>query len=122
MSTGNVVISGNVSGSPVGNRNFGPSSIIANTAVDATMVVSLSAGANTITVPTGATVCVIAGPNAVNPIPNPTSAVVLTIKGVTGDTGIAISAKWPTLLSWDTAPATFVINATITATVELWFM
>lgn len=121
MSTGTVTVSGNVSGSPVGSRSISQT-ITASTAVDATQVLTLSSGNNTVTVPTGATVCVIAGPNAVSPIPNPSYAGVLTVKGVAGDTGIIMSAKWPTVLSWDTAPANFVINATVLCTVELWFM
>jgi len=121
VSSGNITLTGAVQGGPVGARTFGPMTITLSTAVDATQVLSLSSGANTVTVPTGATVCVITGPNAVSPTPNPLSAAVLTVKGVTGDTGVQVSAKWPTMLSWDTAPATFVINATVSCTVELWF-
>lgn len=120
MSTGTVTVSGNVSGSPVGARSFAATITVPN-AVDATQVVTLSSGNNTVTVPTGATVCVIAGPNAVSPIPNPSYAGVLTVKGVAGDTGVVMSAKWPQVLAWDTAPASFVINATVLCTVELWF-
>ena len=123
MSTGTLTVSGNVSGSPVGARTINMN-IITASAVDATQVLTLSIGANTVTVPAGATLCVIAGPNAVSPIPNPNYGGVLTVKGVAGDTGVAMSAKWPTVLSWDVgaAPASFVINATVGCTIELWFM
>lgn len=120
MTTANIVLTGNVSGGPVGNRNFGPSAVTSSSAVDATQVVTVSTN-TTITVPTGATGVFIAGPNAVSPIPNPNYAGVLTVKGVAGDTGIVMSAKWPQFLAWDTPPASFVINATVSCTVELWF-
>lgn len=122
MSTvGNVTLQGNVTGAPTGSRTFGPISIPLASAVDATQVLSLSSGNTTITVPTGSTLCVILGPNAVNPQPNPLNSQTLTVKGVAGDTGIAVSAKYPTMISWDTAPASFVINSTGSAAVELWF-
>lgn len=119
-STGTVTLNGNVSGGPAGTRSFGPNTVPLNTAVDQTLVTALASGANTVTVPTGSTVCIIVGPNATSP--NPLWAGVLTVKGVAGDTGVVVSAKFPTMLSWDTAPASFVLNASITgATVEFWF-
>lgn len=122
MTTGVVTIAGNTSGSPLGSRTITPLPIIATAAVDQTQVVALSSGNNTITVPTGATCVVIVGPNGTSPQPNPASATVLTLKGVAGDTGVVMSAKWPTVLSWDTAPASFVINATVLCNVEIWSM
>jgi len=122
LSTGNVTLQGNVSGAPSGSRTFGPLTITASAAVDQTSVLALTSGNNTITVPSGATAAIIVGPNATNPTPNPLSAAVLTVKGVAGDTGVAVSAKWPTLLAWDTTPATFVINTTVNATVEILYI
>lgn len=86
--------------------------------MDETLVSTVSTN-TTITVPTGATFCRIIGPNAL--LPNPAYAGVLTLKGVAGDTGNAISAKYPTELVWDTAPASFVLNATVSCTVEFFF-
>lgn len=120
MTTANIVLTGNVSGGPVGNRTFGPSAVTSANAVDATQVVTVSTN-TTITVPTGATGVFIAGPNAVSPIPNPTYGGVLSLKSVAGDAGIPISAKWPQFLAWDSAPASFVLNATVSCVVELWF-
>lgn len=123
--TGNLTVTGNVSGQPTGQRTFGPMVVVASAAVDATNVIALGVGANTITIPAGATSMVITGPNAVYPVPNPPYAGTLTIKGVAGDTGIPISAKWPTVLEWDTVvgpPATIVINATVVCTIECWYM
>ena len=120
MTVGNLTIQANVQGAPTGSRSIN-SVIPLNSAVDATQVITLSIGANTITVPTGATECIIYGPNSVNPTPNPVNAAVLTLEGVAGDTGVVLSGKYPTVLSWDTAPASFVINSTATGTLEAWF-
>jgi hypothetical protein len=120
--TGNVTVAGNVVGNPGGARSFGPITITAATAVESDQTIALSSGNNTITVPTGATCVFLTGPNGVTPSPNPTYGGTLTIKGVAGDTGTVMSAKWPTLLAWDTAPASFVINATQATSVYAWFM
>lgn len=122
---GNLSITGNVMGQPTGQRTFGPLVVTTTAAVDATLVVTLSIGANTITIPAGTTSMVITGPNAVYPAPNPPFGGTLTLKGVTGDTGIPLSAKNPTVLEWDAgtvAPATLVINATVGCTIECWLM
>ena len=121
MAAGNVTLTGNISGGPTGTRTFGPLQINLASAVDQTSVIALSSGANTITVPTGTTVAIITGPNAVTPTPNPTNAAVLTLKGIAGDTGIAVSNKYWTVLSFDSTPASFVINSTATCTIEVFF-
>lgn len=121
MSTGNLSIAASVTGGQLGSRTFGPLSMMLTAAVDQTTVQSLAVGANTVTVPTGATLCVISGPNAAIPSPNPSSTAVLTLKGAAGDTGVVVSAKYPTVLTWDAAPASFVLNASATCTVELFF-
>lgn len=54
----------------------------------APQALSLSSGANTLTVPTGAVALTI--------IPPAGNAVTLTLKGVTGDTGVALSPTNPT--------------------------
>ena len=124
MTVGTLTISAAVQGSPTGSRSINLTTPL-NTAVDQTSVIALVSGANTITVPSQLTVtaALITGPNAVVPVPNPLSTAVLTLKGVAGDTGIVISAKYPTLLEWDagTAPATFVINASVVSTIEIWW-
>lgn len=125
MSTGNLYLSGSVTGGPDGARNFGPFTIQALTAVDQTTPVSLASGANTITIPAGTTSIVILPQNMVAPgynVPNPKSTATLTLKGVTGDTGVALSNTWPTVLSWDSPPANICITASNTATCSIWFM
>jgi hypothetical protein len=73
-------------------------------------LVALSSGANTITPPTGATACTI--------IPNNDNTVALTLKGVAGDTGIALALTSPTSIGL-AGVSTFVINAASAVTVRL---
>ena len=125
MATGNVTIQGNQSGGPAGSLTFGPLTATTTAAVGSLQVVALTTGANTITIPSGTTTCIITPPNAVNPTPNPTYGGTLTLKGVSGDTGIAIGNKYPQVLEWDAtggtpSPATIVINASTGCTVEVW--
>ena len=76
----------------------------------------LSSGANTITVPTAFTVkgCIIRPPSG--------NTQTITLKGVTGDTGISLHLTDPQLLRFGTAPASFVLTAggTITGLRILW--
>ncbi len=118
--TGSIGITASLSGGPSGQRNF--SAIVPITAgVDASAVIALTSGANTVTPPAGTTVAVIFGPNATNPAPNPLSTSTLTLKGVTGDTGISLSGTYPTVITFGTLPATFVITASATATIEIFY-
>lgn len=67
-------------------------------------VVDLSSGANTITLPTGTTAVLI--------IPPDDNTETITLKGVTGDTGIIVQPDKPSLLPIDqSADPTFVITA-----------
>lgn len=68
---------------------------------------TLVGGNNTITVPivSGFTV------KAATIIPPAGNTQSLTLKGVAGDTGIVISNIDPTSIGFETAPATFVLNA-----------
>lgn len=121
--TGNVTVSGNVSNLSAGSSsNFGPSTSNASAAVEYNTTVTLTTGANTITLPTGLTSLIIVGPNGTNPTPNPSSGSVLTLKGVAGDTGVPMSNAYPTVLQWDTgqSPASIVINASAGCTIQLW--
>lgn len=68
---------------------------------------TLSAGDNTITVPTTGTVTV-KGATIIPPAGN-TQAI--TLKGVGGDTGIPLSKTDPTSIAFETAPVNFVLNA-----------
>ncbi len=69
-------------------------------------VVALSTGANTITVP----VAVGFVATAVTIVPDPANTSVLTLKGVTGDTGVKIHMTDPSIVALDPGQATFVLN------------
>lgn len=81
---------------------------VSNTqAPGAISILSLTTGANTITLPTGGST-----PIGAVIIPPPGNAQALTLKGVAGDTGIALHKTNPTIVTFDNpAPANFVINA-----------
>ena len=121
-STGNVTLTAALTGAPSGSRTFNTTQTF-TAAVDATMVVALLSGNNTILVPTGATCVIITGPNAVSPQPNPSWSGTLALKGSAGDpTGVNISTSQATKIAWDTAPASFVVWASTTgATIEIFF-
>ena len=69
-------------------------------------VVTLASGNNTITVPTGGTI-----PTAVTILKPSDNAVALTLKGVSGDTGIRLHDTDPDSISIDDGVVTFVLNA-----------
>jgi hypothetical protein len=74
--------------------------------------VTLSAGNNTIAVPTGFTI------NGVTIVPPTTSAVAKVLKGVNADTGFQLGASAPAQISLG-AVASFVINASSGEIVQL---
>jgi hypothetical protein len=102
---GSVTIGGILTGVVPGNTNIGPYSIAGNSSGNSdTLATTLASGANTISVPSWAVACII--------IPNAANAIALTLKGVTGDTGIVIDPTGPTLLNFAASPpASFVITA-----------
>lgn len=110
--TATITISGNVSGLPSGTRTIGPVRAVSAAANGSVQEVVLQSGANTITVPTipATTGCIIQLPSA--------NTSVVTLKGVTGDTGIAIGKTTAHLLTWDpsAAPASFVLASAATQT------
>ena len=78
---------------------------------------TLGAGDNTITTPTGGST--VKGATIVPPTGN---AQAITLKGVGGDTGVALSKLDPTSIAFETAPANFILNAggTITGLRIFW--
>ena len=97
-----------LTGDVAGTQTFSPASNTTSAAkID---IVSLSTGANTITVPsvTGFTVTgVVIAPPAAN-------TNLITIKGVSGDTGVALHKTDPSYIALDSSVATFVLNAAAT--------
>lgn len=100
--SGVITIGGTISGEPTGSKSLNAQVTLAN-AVGASTDVVLASGPNTIAVPAGAT-CALIQPPAGN-------VVALTLKGITGDTGILIHKTNPTFLSLDPGQASFVITA-----------
>jgi hypothetical protein len=103
-----VTISGQVTGLPDGSGvAFGPLTITSAAANWQTQAVVLASGANTITVPTtpAPTGCLVVLPSG--------NTAVTTLKGVSGDTGIAIGKTSALLICWDptAVPASFVLNS-----------
>lgn len=78
---------------------------------------TLASGANTITVPTGGTT-----PTSVTITPPTGNTQTLTLKGVTGDTGVGLHLTDPFTLSLAAATATFCLTAgnTITGVRFYW--
>ena len=66
---------------------------------------TLASGANTITLPTGGSTVV-----ACTMVPPTGNAVSITLKGVSGDTGIRLHNTDPSTLSFDSSVTTFVLT------------
>ena len=73
--------------------------------------VVLASGANTITPPVGAVACTI--------IPLNNNTIAVTLKGVTGDTGIPLALTSPTSIGLASASNTFVLTAVSAVTLTL---
>jgi hypothetical protein len=87
-------------------------SAAANAAASAAIEIkTLASGANTITVPTSGTV-----PTSVTIIPPSGNTQLITLKGVSGDTGVGLHLTDPTSIGLGTAVTTFVLNAAGTVT------
>lgn len=67
---------------------------------------TLSSGANTITVPTAGMV-----PTAVTIVPPTDNETSITLKGVTGDTGVRLHDTDPTTIALNSAVASFCLTA-----------
>lgn len=69
-------------------------------------LITLASGANTITVPTGGST--VTGCTIIPPVDNTTN---ITLKGVTGDTGVQLHDEDPTSLGIDPAITSFCLTA-----------
>jgi hypothetical protein len=107
-----VSITGTITGTPVGNQVIGPLTAVSAAACGQVQELVLQSGANTITVPAtpAPNGCIIQLPSA--------NTAVTTLKGVTGDTGIAIGKTGFLMLCFDptAVPASFVLNSASTQT------
>ena len=87
-------------------------SAASNTAAPGVMeLLTLSSGANTITVPTGGSTA-----KACTMMPPSGNTATLTLKGVTGDTGVLMHATDPTSISLASSVTSFVITTSAIVT------
>jgi len=79
--------------------------------------ITLAAGANTITVPTGGTT-----PTCVTIVKPAGNTVLITLKGITGDTGVPLHKTDPDSISLDSTVTTFVLTAAsqVTGVTLIW--
>lgn len=104
MATAEIKLSATVLGLLTGNRTASPATASFDDAHGGVTLLDLSSGANTITIPTGATAALIVMPS--------TNTTGVTLKGVTGDTGLALAPAGWQLINWGASvPSTFVLTA-----------
>jgi hypothetical protein len=105
--TATITVSGKIIGLNSGEDQIGPLTISSAAANGQTQLIQLASGTNTITVPTqpATSGCIITL--------DPSNTIVVTLKGVAGDTGIAIGKTTKTVLNWDSTapPASFVLSS-----------
>lgn len=103
---------GQITQTPTGTTQIGPITVTSAAANGQRTQVVLASGANTITVPStpAPTGCVVQL--------NSANTAVVTLKGVSGDTGIAIGKTGAFALCFDptAVPASFVLNSASTQT------
>jgi hypothetical protein len=97
-----LTIGATISGLPTGSKTVSASATLSS-AVGGTVDTVLASGANTINVPTGATYAIIQPPTG--------NSIAVTLKGVTGDTGVKLHLTAPTCIAIDPTTATFVLTA-----------
>ncbi len=110
--TAHVLIQGSIIGTLTGTRVLGPITLSSAAANGQVQQIVLQSGANTITVPT------TPAPNGCIIVLPATNTAVTTLKGVSGDTGIAIGKTTTAVLNWDptAVPASFVLSSAATQT------
>lgn len=120
---GQLTVRGSISGGQGPLEALGPNTQLFNAAIGVTQTVALVNGNVTVTVPAGTTLMYFAPPNATSPVPNPAYAGTITLKGVSGDTGIPLSNTYWTYIAFDTAtaPSSLVFTATAAGTAYATF-
>lgn len=111
--TASISLAGQIRGTPVnGELNIGPLTIGSSNSCYAVQFYQLASGANDVTVPT------IIVPTGVIIKLADTNTATVTLKGVTGDTGVKIGKTGFILLTWDTAspPTTFCLSSSAAQT------
>lgn len=112
--TGTISVSGTLVGGPIGQRVINTVNTV-TAGIDGSITQTLAIASTTIAVPTGATLAIIAVTG--------TTTGTMILKGVAGDTGVVLDTTGkPTLLSWTTAPANFVLTVAVaTVPVQIQF-
>ena len=107
--SGTITISGDITGGAAGTKKVNVS-FVSSTATAVITETVLQSGANTITIPANSSGVVVKLPS--------TNTAITTLKGVTGDTGIALGKTGSFMLTWDSTavPASFVLNSAATQT------
>ena len=107
-----ITIQGQISGTATGTRAVGPITLTSAAANGQVQQLVLAAGTNTITIPT------VPAPSGCIIALNPSNTSIVTLKGVAGDTGIALGKTTTTMLNWDATavPASFVLTSVSTQT------
>ena len=100
--TGTITIIGSVTGLASGTKTIS-GTISSSAAVGTISDTVLASGANTITVPSGATAVVIQPPSG--------NTILVTFKGVSGDTGVALHKTQPSVIALDSSVTSFVLTA-----------
>lgn len=103
--TGTISAQAQIEGLPLGEELAGPLSVISTAALGVVSTLILAAGVNTVTVPAGATAVMIVQPA--------TGTNAASLRGVSGDTGVALTASGlaAVLAFGSAAPASIVINS-----------
>lgn len=112
--TATITVSGTLVGGTTGAETMAVNSIVNTSAVEFVQFVSLANGANTITIP--------AASKGLYLIMAPGNTSVITLKGVSGDTGFPIGKTGIFVWQFDTSPpANFVVTVT-TSTTSCWII
>lgn len=126
MATASVTIAATIQSLPSGTKTVGPLTISAATANGNTTDYALAVGFNTIVVPITTATPILAGatPTGCIIIPDSTNTSAMTLKGVTGDTGITMHLTNPFVLGFPSSPpVSFGITVASAATTcqIVWF-
>jgi hypothetical protein len=107
-----IQINGTITDTLTGTRVIGPINLTSAAANGQVQQIVLQSGANTITIPT------TPAPNGCVIVLPATNTAITTLKGVSGDTGIALGKVTKHVLTWDptAVPASFVLNSAATQT------
>jgi len=119
--TGTLTIGGSITDQPTGNRTLGPITQTSSAASGVVQQIILQSGANTITLPTA-----IKPTLAIIKLPA-TNTHLVTLKGVTGDTGVVIGKTGAAVIPFNAAspPTDFCLTSADTQTglvTEITFM